>query len=236
MRTLLTADWTNLAVVTFETDKKLLAKYIPYKTELNDWNGSYYLSLVGFQFSHPSINGIPMPFYRSFEELNLRFYIRYKSGNEWQKGVVFIKEVAPSPVIGMVARFLYRESFISLPMKHSIENTDTKKHIHYYWKMKRSWNYLKLTTGLLATEPPASSLESFIRDNYRACTTCSKEKTKEFEIEHPHWNIYPGLSFEMELDAENIYGKEFSSCFRQKPRSCFLMDGSRTKVSYPSLL
>jgi uncharacterized protein YqjF (DUF2071 family) len=128
MRTLLTADWTNLAVVTFETDKKLLAKYIPYKTELNDWNGSYYLSLVGFQFSHPSINGIPMPFYRSFEELNLRFYIRYKSGNEWQKGVVFIKEVAPSPVIGMVARFLYRESFISLPMKHSIENTDTKTH------------------------------------------------------------------------------------------------------------
>ncbi|MEI9911844.1 MAG: DUF2071 domain-containing protein [Bacteroidota bacterium] len=93
-----------------EADKSLLQKYIPYKTELNDWNGKYYISLLGFIFNRPVIAGIPSPFYRRFEEINLRFYVRHKTGNEWKNGVVFINEIAPSPIIGLVARWLYHET------------------------------------------------------------------------------------------------------------------------------
>ena len=72
----LVADWTNLLVATFETDKKLLNTYLPPQTELDDWNGRHYMSLVAFMFSNTRLMGIPSPFYRSFEELNLRFYVR----------------------------------------------------------------------------------------------------------------------------------------------------------------
>lgn len=235
MRTLLTADWTNLIVATFETDKKLLEKYLPYNTELNDWNGRYYMSLLGFMFSKPVLAGIPSPFYRSFEEVNLRFYVRYRNKTGWQNAVVFIKEIAPSPVIGLAAKWLYHENFISLPMKHHFSADETQRQTAYYWKIKNRWNYLELTTGLTAVEPQQHSLESFIRDQYYACTKSGQKKTYAFEIEHRRWNIYPGLSFAMLLDAGYIYGKEFSDSF-QKPCSSFLMDGSGTNISYPSLV
>jgi uncharacterized protein len=236
MRTLLTADWTNLVVATFEADKKLLEKYLPYNTELNDWNGHYYMSLLGFMFSKPIVAGIPAPFYRCFEEVNLRFYIRYRSATGWKNGVVFIKEIAPSRVIGLAARWLYHENFISLPMKHHFAADQSHQETEYYWKIKNEWNYLKLVTTLLPAEPEQSSLESFIRDQYWACTKSGRKKTHEFEIEHPRWNIYPGLSFDMLLNAEAIYGKAFSACFGQKPCSYFLMDGSGTNISYPTLV
>jgi uncharacterized protein YqjF (DUF2071 family) len=83
MKTLLTANWTNLVTATFEADKKLLQKFVPAKTELNDWNGKYLMSLVGFLFSSPCLYGIPSPLFRKFEEINLRFYVRHKTGNKW---------------------------------------------------------------------------------------------------------------------------------------------------------
>lgn len=235
MRTLLTARWTNLVVATFEADKKLLAKYLPCHTELNDWNGKYYMSLLGFMFSKPVLAGIPAPFYRSFEEVNLRFYVRYRNRTGWKNAVVFIKEIAPSPVIGLAAKWLYHENFISLPMKHHFSRSDAERQTDYYWKINNRWNYLKLTTGLLPVEPGPSSLESFIRDHYWACTKSGQQKTHEFEIRHPHWHIYPGLAFDMLLAARDIYGKEFADSF-QTPCSSFLMDGSGTDISYPSLL
>jgi uncharacterized protein len=236
MKTLLTADWTDLLVATFEADKSLLQKYIPYKTELNDWNGKYYMSLLGFIFSRPVIAGIPSPFYRRFEEINLRLYVRCKNGNAWKNGVVFIKEIAPSPIIGLVAKWLYRENFICLPVKHCFTNTDTDRKTEYHWHSGREWNYLKLITTINPVEPGKSSLESFTRDHYYAYTKQSENKTREFEIEHRHWDIYPAISFDMKLDAANIYGKEFADYFQEPPCKSFLMNGSQTKVSFPLLL
>lgn len=234
MKPLLTAEWTNLVVACFEADKKILAPYIPYKTELNEWNGRYYLSLLGFMFSKPVIAGIPSPIYRRFEEVNLRFYVRYKNRDGWQNAVVFIKEIAPSPLIGYAAKFLYKENFISLPMKHQFDATDAMINTEYYWKYKNDWNYMKLISHAKPSEPEDGSLEKFIRDHFKACTRVSPTKTREFQIEHPHWNIYPGRQFDLHLDVDNIYGKEFSTCFQQKPACSFLMDGSGTNVSYPT--
>jgi uncharacterized protein YqjF (DUF2071 family) len=115
---LLSANWTNLLVVNFETDKKFLESYLPAGTELNDWNGKYFMSLVGFEFSNTRICGVPSPFYRSFPELNLRFYVKRKVNAQWRKGVVFIKEIAPSKLVGTIAGWLYKENFEALPLKH----------------------------------------------------------------------------------------------------------------------
>lgn len=236
MKSLLTADWTNLLVATFEADKNLLREYIPYKTELNDWNGKYYMSLLGFMFSKPLIAGIPSPFYRCFEEINLRFYVRHKSRYGWRNGVVFIKEIAPAKLIGLTAKWLYHENFISLPIKHSFTGNDKEKKTAYYWNTGREWNYVKLVTSVNPAETGTSSLESFTRDHYFAYTRQSPGETREFEIEHPIWNIYPGISFDMKLDAETIYGKQFTDYFLEPPCASFLMDGSRTNVSFPVLL
>lgn len=236
MKPLLTANWTNLLVATFEADRKLLREYIPYQTELNDWNGKYYMSLLAFMFSKPVIAGIPSPCYRCFEEVNLRFYVRHKSRFGWRNGVVFIKEIAPAKLIGLAAKWLYHENFISLPMKHSFSTTADERKTAYYWNTGKEWNYLELVSALDHKEPDILSLESFIRDHNFAYTRQRKNQSREFEIEHPTWNIFPGISFDMKLDAGTIYGPQFSDYFLQPPCTSFLMDGSRTNVSFPVLL
>ena len=94
-RIFLTAEWRFLAMLNYEIQPDTLAPFIPAGTELDFWNGKTYVSVVGFLFQNTRIGGIPIPFHRNFEEVNLRFYVRRKADDGWQRGVVFIKELVP---------------------------------------------------------------------------------------------------------------------------------------------
>src|SRR6185369_9913041 len=97
--TFLSAEWRKLAIANYAVDRDILKKYIPHKTELDIWKGNCYVSLVGFMFVNTKILGIKIPFHVNFEEVNLRFYVRYKDNNIWKRGVVFIKELVPKTAI-----------------------------------------------------------------------------------------------------------------------------------------
>ena len=114
----LTAEWRKLAIANYSVDPKILKPYLPYKTELDLWNGKCYVSLVGFRFVNTKLKGISIPFHRHFEEVNLRFYVRFKDPTGWKRGVAFIKEIVPKPALTFIANTIYREKYITLPMKH----------------------------------------------------------------------------------------------------------------------
>src|SRR6478736_2670783 len=105
--TFLTAEWRKLAIANYVVDPKLLLPYLPYKTELDTWNGKCYVSLVGFRFVNTRLKGIPIPFHIHFEEVNLRFYVRYKDESGWKRGVTFIREIVPRPALTFIANNLY---------------------------------------------------------------------------------------------------------------------------------
>ena len=104
----LEAEWRNLLMVNFPIDPKILQPNLPCHTELDDFEGTYYVSLVGFLFANTKVMGISYPFHRTFEEVNLRFYVRYKEDGRWKRGVVFIREIVPKPAISFVANRLYK--------------------------------------------------------------------------------------------------------------------------------
>ena len=49
-KTFLTAEWRNLLMANYAIDPAILKKYLPRHTELDSFNGIYYVSLVGFLF------------------------------------------------------------------------------------------------------------------------------------------------------------------------------------------
>jgi hypothetical protein len=102
--TFLTAEWRKLALANYVIDPKILEKYVPKGTELDIWEGKCFVSLVGFRFLNTKVKGIKVPFHVNFDEVNLRFYVKYLDGNEWKRGVVFIKEIVPKPILSFVAR------------------------------------------------------------------------------------------------------------------------------------
>ena len=100
----LTAEWKHLAMLNYSIEPSILAPFMPAGTELNTWNGTNYVSIVGFLFANTRLSGYAIPFHRNFEEVNLRFYVRRKTDDGWKRGVVFIKEIVPRSMIALVAQ------------------------------------------------------------------------------------------------------------------------------------
>ena len=78
-------------MLNYTIEPSVLVPYVPTGTELDLWNGKNLVSVVGFLFVRTRVFGIPIPFHRDFEEVNLRLYVRRKAEDGWRRGVVFIK-------------------------------------------------------------------------------------------------------------------------------------------------
>ncbi len=113
----LTAEWRWLAMLNWEIDPGVLRSRIPRGTELDSWQGRTFVSIVGFRFLDTRLAGWPVPFHRDFDEVNLRFYVRRRSLDGWRRGVVFVREIVPRWGIAAVARLVYNENYIALPMR-----------------------------------------------------------------------------------------------------------------------
>ena len=107
-RGFLSAEWRDLVMLNYEVEPNFLSRYVPPGTTLDSFNGRTYLSLVGLRFCNTKLLGcFPVPFHVNFDEVNLRFYVRRKEGNDVRRGVVFIAEVVPRRAIAMTARLVY---------------------------------------------------------------------------------------------------------------------------------
>ena len=94
-RPFLTAEWRYLAMLQYAVDPHVLRPFVPRGTELDDWQGRMLVSLVGFQFLETRVLGVPIPFHRHFDEVNLRFYVRRRGPEGWRRAVVFLREIVP---------------------------------------------------------------------------------------------------------------------------------------------
>ena len=108
----------------YAVDPASLIPFLPLHTELDLREGTCYVSLVGFMFLNTKLKGISIPFHSDFEEVNLRFYVRFKDEGEWKRGTVFVKEIVPKPAIAFVANTIYGEKYETRAMRHSVEEQD----------------------------------------------------------------------------------------------------------------
>ncbi len=232
----LTAEWKNLIMANYLVDPAILKSYVPYGTELDDWDGKTFVSMVGFMFLNTKVLGVPVPFHRDFEEVNLRFYVRYKDSDEWKRGVVFIKEIVPKRAITFVANTLYNENYQSLPMKNKFSKNGNLQKVSYSWKFQNEWNFLKVQAGLEAQKIEPGSEAEFITEHYWGYTKNRNQRTSEYQVEHPRWNIFTINEFEMNCNVAQLYGKAFEEFLAVKPHSVFMADGSEIIVRNGKIL
>ncbi len=144
--TFLTAEWRNLIFANYAIDRRVLEPLVPYGTELDEFEGVCYGSLVGFYFQKVRLFGqLSVPFHREFEEFNLRFYVQRKTETGWKRGVVFVKEIVPKLAITLVARTLYGEPYATHPMRHSWQTNGDTQQISYEWKVGSDWNHIRVS-------------------------------------------------------------------------------------------
>jgi uncharacterized protein len=228
-RAFLTAEWRNLLMINFEADPAVLQQYVPRNTELDLWNNTHYASLVGFLFTNTRLMGVPIPFHRHFEEVNLRFYVRYKEDGVWKRGVVFVKELVPKRMITFVANTVYKEKYATHPMRHSWKHTDTQLEVSYEWKVGQHWNHLSAIADKNPLPITAGSEAEFITDHYWGYTHMGT-KTGEYGVTHPQWRVHAIAGYNYKCDAEALYGPQFVPMLQQQPISALLAEGSEISV------
>jgi uncharacterized protein YqjF (DUF2071 family) len=227
----LTADWKYLAMLNYEVEPRVLAPYVPRGTELDSWKGKYLVSVVGFLFLNTRVFGIPIPFHRDFEEVNLRIYVRHKAEEGWRRGVVFIKEIVPRAAIAITARKIYNEPYIALPMAHQIEfESGSVRSAEYSWQFGGRKNYLRLTTRGDAQPLTEGSEAEFITEHYWGYNAQPDGSTLEYRVEHPRWRFYDIGDAKLDCDVAALYGEQFRKCLNRNPSSAFLAEGSAVTV------
>jgi uncharacterized protein YqjF (DUF2071 family) len=227
----LTAEWRYLAMLNYEVDPSTLRGLVPRGTELDFWEGRAYVSVVGFLFLDTRVLGMSIPMHRNFEEVNLRFYVRRKGPEGWRRGVVFIKEIVPRFAIATVARVVYNENYVSMPMRHRIdmagETLAENRVVEYGWESSGgNWNTLTVKSKGAPAPLVAGSEEEFITEHYWGYAAQRDGGCVEYRVEHPAWRVWSVESPALRCDVAGIYGEEFAGPLAAEPRSAFLAEGS----------
>jgi uncharacterized protein YqjF (DUF2071 family) len=230
-RVFLTAEWRHLAMLNYEVDRELLLEFVPRGTELDAWNGRVFVSLVGFRFLKTRVRGFRIPFHANFDEVNLRFYVRRQEGHEVRRGVVFIREIVPRRVIALVARTVYNENYVALPMTHEIDlNGRSAPAVSYRWRTSRGWSTMTLEAQGNSQPSNAGSEPEFITEHFWGYAAQRDGGTVEYRVKHPSWRVWTARRAEFAGEVEELYGGELAAVLRGAPASAFLAEGSHVAV------
>ena len=228
----LTAEWRFLAMLNFTIDPCVLADQVPRGTELDEFGGETFVSVVGFRFLNTRVRGLPIPFHRNFDEVNLRFYVRRKSvDGTWRRGVVFVKEIVPRCAIAIIARCFYNENYSAMPMRHRVELE--RGDFAYEWKHGGSWSGISARIAMKsdASFVRENSIEEFITEHYWGYSRQRDGGTVEDRVEHPKWRVWPAAQTRFSCtEVATLYGTMFKECLNSPPASVFVADGSPVTV------
>lgn len=225
----LSAEWRHLVMLNYAVSPSLLEPFVPAGTELDSFQDKTYLSLIGFEFNRTHLAGIPAPFHQSFEEVNVRFYVRRDS----KRGVVFIRELVPKRAVAAIARWVFNENYRYVPMSHSIETgaDGQVSRAEFAWGSGTSLCAMNIETEGPSYIPPDNSLSQFITEHYWGYAAQKNGGCLEYEVKHPRWLVWNAKRAGLRGNAAAHYPADFTQILLRAPDSAFLAEGSVVTVS-----
>ncbi len=222
----LSAKWKNLLLANYSVDHEVLKDFVPAKTSIDPFEGHVFVSLVAFLFDRTCVLGIPVPFHRTFEEVNLRFYV-VPDRDPSLRSVTFIKEIVPKPVITWIANALFHENYVALPMDHGYNGAD-----YWYSWGESGLNRFSATIDSELSYPAPGSIGEFITEHYWGYAR-GRNSTLEYRVTHPQWKSCEITEYEISVDFAQTYGIQFGFLNAQKPYNVQYAEGSAVSVSFP---
>jgi uncharacterized protein YqjF (DUF2071 family) len=228
----LTARWEDLVLLNYSCPPDLLLPLVPRGTQLDLWKGEALVSLVAFQFKDTRVLGLSIPFHVNFEEVNLRFYVRRTTASgEVRRAVVFVRELVPRVAIASVARWLYNEPYLAVPMSHEASLDDRSGGTASYSWRYRGADFVMTAEASGPAHPPLPGSEAeFITEHYWGYTRQRNDDTLEYQVEHPTWSVWEVTRASVSGPVSSLYGAAFAEILASPPRSAFIAVGSAVTV------
>ncbi len=227
----LTARWENLVLLNYVCPPSLLEPLVPTGVELDTWDGHTLVSLVGFLFADTRLLGIPVPLHRTFEEVNLRFYVR-RPPPDGRRAVVFVRELVPRRAIAALAKHVYNEPYLAVPMRHQSSLTADGGDVRYSWTYQGADFEVGARVIGPTIESAAASEATFITEHYWGYSRQPDGGTLEYQVEHDPWRVWPASDSWFRGPGAALYGPDFGAVLSTTPRSAFVSMGSPVVVHH----
>jgi uncharacterized protein YqjF (DUF2071 family) len=226
-RPFLTAEWLNVAAVTFAADEEQLRPYLPTGATIDTLEGSPRVSLVAFEFRRTRVGGLAIPRHIAFPEINLRFYVRHRD----ERAVVFVREFVPRRAIATVAQVLYNEPYQRVPMSCGAEPTEDGG--VQVWHRFGAGSALTITGSAEAAVPDAGSAAHWLTDHSLGVGRRRDGTTLLYNVAHPTWALREVNDLALDVEFSALYGRQWAWLGDATPSHLSLAVGSPITVSRP---
>jgi uncharacterized protein YqjF (DUF2071 family) len=227
----LKANWLRLASANYSIDPSILNKHLPNGTKLEAYKGKYYVSLVAFRYCKTRLLNVRVPYHHTFEEINLRFYVKREiTPGKWRSEVAFTKLFFPKKALTLVAKYVYKENYETLNMRHCWSENEGHL-LTSYGLYKNEWHNFEIQSDKVSMKVDLNSSEFFFSKHYWGTSQIDHKSSTVYEIEHPDWESYNVLNWNISFDFNTIFGPEFKYLSEVQPESVHLFNGSEVIVN-----
>jgi len=222
----LTAVWSHLLIVTWAVPDNALAPHLPPGTVPDRWDSSALASLVAFDFLGTRVKGKALPGFRDFPEWNLRIYVRHGDN----RGVSFVREYVPSPVVASIARVVYNEPYRVAKFRTEREQEGDRFSITHSIHAEGAWHSAGVTARVSAQDPPETGIVPFVKEHAYGFGRSRDGHLIRYRVEHPPWRVYRIEDYRLETDFGRLYGPDWAFLNDEEPVSVILAEGSSVTV------
>ena len=178
--------WRDLLFAHWSVPPATVAPRLPDRLSVDEFEGDAYLGVVPFRMR---IGLAGLPFRLSFDELNLRTYVRGPDG----PGVYFFNLDADDPVGVAVARSLFRLPYYRAETEVGRAGDGVRFRSRRTHRGVPSARFeATYRADGPAFVPEAGSIESFLVGRYRFYTADDGGRLYRGEIDHEPWSLRPG--------------------------------------------
>jgi hypothetical protein len=142
--------------------------------------------------------------------------------------------MVPLPLVAAVAKLTYNEPYRTVPMEHTIVDTDGElQSVEYLFGAPRDRCRLTVHVDGSLRDIDRGSEEEFLSQRGWGYTRQRDGGTIEYAVDHSRWHVWPNAHYELNGPLEEFYEQPFASILRGPSVSAFVADGSAVAVHMP---
>lgn len=227
-RPFLMAHWRRLMLVSYALEASRVAAVLPDGLEPDLFEGRAACSIAAFQFADMRVFGLGIPGLRRFSELNLRVYARDPATDRC--GVCFVREIVPHRLVVWGARKFYNEPYVRAPVASGFGESPDSVRLRHRVAMGGRAHRFEARGEKPTARPHEESAAHWFKERRWGFGALRSGETVSYRVEHPVWEVWPTLSWDMDMDAGILFGERWRVLNELEPVNVTLAVGSDVEV------
>ena len=230
-----TARFSEMVLINFEVDARLMSKLVPKGLEPDLNQGAGQISLVAKTVRNLKCHGFPLS--RSFGSVSLQLYVREMHQGAYRYGTFFLKHYVQRSIAAMTMSRLTQSRVSQMPMKVQTAMQPARRppDISYELKVGDRWNNIRIRGRSRVKDIRNNSKIAFMLRHSDRYVVNDKGVWRS-DLQTPGWVIWDVAQAKFDCDVEQLFGSEFVKPMSRRPASVFLSRGNQVSLSKPELV